>query len=257
MFVTAIIIAILIIYASKGFKDGAIRGISSFVGLCLVIYAAFMFKTPISEFMYSNFPFFDFGGAIKGLTILNIILYEMLAFVILASLFMVLYTLAINATGIIDRLVKLTVVLNLPLKIIGIIVGLVEGLVITFALLFVAMQIDTTRKFVVENKCAVMILRQTPILSDLSKPIYDSLNEIYTVAKDYKKIDDKNEANLKSLDILLKYKILDPTAASNLVYNSKLNIEGAKELVDKYQNQDSSNVKTDVQSSSTESTESN
>ena len=73
MFVTALIIAILIIYASKGFKDGAIKEVVGFIGMCLVIYASFMFKTPISEFMYANFPFFDFGGSIKGLTIINII----------------------------------------------------------------------------------------------------------------------------------------------------------------------------------------
>lgn len=234
MFVTAIIVAILVIYASKGFKDGALKEAVGFIGICLVIYAAFKFKTPISEFMYANFPFFDFGGAIKGLTILNIILYEMLSFVILASLFMVLYTIVINATGIIDKLVKITLVLEVPLKILGLFVGLIEGLVITFIVLFIAMQLDTTRKFVIENEYAVKILKQTPFLSDLSKPVYDSLDEIYGVVKDYKTIKDKDEANLKCLDILLKYKVLDANAANTLVEDSKIEIEGAQGVVNKY-----------------------
>ena len=196
---------------------------------------AFIFKTPVSVILYNHLPFFNFNGLLKGLTIVNIVIYELLAFVILAAAFMAILSAILSVTSIIDKLVKLTAVFEIPLKVLGILVGFVEGIVICFVVLFVGIQFDITRKPIMKNEYAVKILESTPVLSDQSKPIYDSLNEIYYVAKNYKKSDDKDKANLKCLDILLKYKVLDPEVANNLIVHGKINIEGASDVVKKYE----------------------
>ena len=82
MLVTGLIVALLIIYAFKGFKEGALVEFVNLVGVGLVVAAAFTFKTPISELLYTSLPFFDFKGIFSGLTILNIIIYELIAFCI-------------------------------------------------------------------------------------------------------------------------------------------------------------------------------
>jgi len=234
MLVSVLIISLLIIYAFKGFKEGALVGIVNFAGVVLVALAAFTLKTPISEILYTHLPFFDFNGIFKGLTILNIVIYELIAFCILASVLMILYTVILRTTKIIDRLIKATLILELPLKIIGIAVGFVEGVVVVFTILFVLLQINSTREYIENNDTAQNVLKNTPVLSEKSKPLSNSVNEIYEVAESYKDNTNKNEANLKSLDILLKYKVLNPNTAKGLVVSGKLNIDGADALIDKY-----------------------
>ena len=145
-----------------------------------------------------------------------------------------LYSVVLRGTKILDRLVKATLILELPLKIIGIALGFIEGVIVTFIILFVLMQINVTREYIKDNDAAQNVLKNTPLLSEAAKPISKSVNEIYTVAENYKDNTDKNEANLKSLDILLKYRIINPNTAKGLQISGKLNIKGAETLIEGY-----------------------
>lgn len=234
MFATVLVISLLIIYAFKGFKEGAIVEFVNLVGACLVLAGAFIFKSSVSEILYTYLPFLNFNGLFKGLTILNIILYELIAFCFLAGIFMLLYSVILRATKIFDKLVKATIVLALPLKIVGILIGFVEGVIVTFAILFVLNQISYTREYIEQSNAAQNILENTPLLSDASKPFSESVNEIYNIAEQYKDNNNKNEANLKSLNILLKYRILNPDTAKKLQVSGKLKIDGADKVIEGY-----------------------
>ena len=234
MFATVLVISLLIIYAFKGFKEGAIVEFVNLVGACLVLAGAFIFKSSVSEILYTYLPFLNFNGLFKGLTILNIILYELIAFCFLAGIFMLIYSVILRATKIFDKLVKATIVLALPLKIVGILIGFVEGVIVTFAILFVLNQISYTREYIEQSNAAQNILENTPLLSDASKPFSESVNEIYNIAEQYKDNNNKNEANLKSLNILLKYRILNPDTAKKLQVSGKLKIDGADKVIEGY-----------------------
>ncbi len=234
MFATVLVISLLIIYAFKGFKEGAIVEFVNLVGACLVLAGAFIFKSSVSEILYTYLPFLNFNGLFKGLTILNIVLYELIAFCFLAGIFMLLYSVILRATKIFDKLVKATIVLALPLKIVGILIGFVEGVIVTFAILFVLNQISYTREYIEQSNAAQNILENTPLLSDASKPFSESVNEIYNIAEQYKDNNNKNEANLKSLNILLKYRILNPDTAKKLQVSGKLKIDGADKVIEGY-----------------------
>ena len=66
------------------------------------------------------------------------------------------------------------------------------------------------------------------------EPVYSSLKEIYEVAEHYKDSTDRNQANLESLDILMKYKVIEAKNAQVLVDNGKLKIDGIEQVIEKY-----------------------
>ncbi len=232
--VDIIILILLFLYIAKGFHSGLIKELVTFVGGALVIIVAFLLKNPLSVYLYENLPFFKFTGDLAGISVLNVIVYELIAFLVVATVLLVVYKLVIKLTNVVETILKITVILEIPSKILGALVGLIEGVFVAFILLFISMQFDFTREYVSESKYGNMILTKTPILGNAISPVYDSLTEIYEVAENYKNSEDKTKANYESLEILLKYKVLDAENAQVLYDNKKLEIPGMEELIEKY-----------------------
>ena len=232
--VDILILILLLIYTVKGFKNGAIKELVTFVGGLAVIVIAYMLKNPISIFMYENMPFMNFGGILSGISVLNIIVYELLAFLLVAGLLLFIYKLIISFTNIIETILKATVILEIPSKIIGLIVGFIEGIVVVFILLFVMMQFNVTRDYIRESKLSENILTKTPILGNATSAVYNSLQEIYTLADTYKDSPNRDQVNLEALDILLKYKLIDTNNARVLVDTGKLTMPGVEDVINKY-----------------------
>ena len=74
--VDLIIIVLVLLGAFVGAKRGFTRELVSVIGFLVCIVLAFLFKNPIAAFLYDHLPFFSFGGIFKGVTALNILLYE-------------------------------------------------------------------------------------------------------------------------------------------------------------------------------------
>lgn len=233
--VDIIIIVVLLLYIAKGFSNGVLKELVTFVGGLGVIVIAFFLKNPVSVYMYENLPFFKFSGMLSGISVLNIIVYELIAFLLVATILMLIYQLILKFTNILEFIVKITFILELPSKLLGALVGLVEGIIIVFLTLFVCMQFELTVKYIDESKYGNVILSETPILSSAISPIYDSMKEIYKVAENYKGHTDKNQANLESLDILLKYNVITPQNAQVLVDNNKLTTPGVEDIIKKWE----------------------
>ena len=232
-----LIIILIILYPIKGFKNGAIKELVTFGGYLLVLVIAFLLKNPVSIFLYEHLPFLNFGGLFAGVSVLNIILYELIAFFAVATILMIFYRLIIMATNVIDMALKATVILEIPSKILGIIVGAIEGLVIVFILLFISVHWQYTKEYIDASKYGNVILKKSPILSDATNSVYSSIQEIHTLANEYKDSKDKEILNLQALNVLLKYKIIEPESAESLVKSGKLKIDGAEELIDSYNTQ--------------------
>lgn len=232
--VDILIIVFIIIFAVKGFINGAIHELVSFVGGFLVIVIAFILKNPLSVFLYQKLPFFKFGGIFSGLSVFNIIIYELISFLIVASILLLVYRIIVKISNIFETILKITIILEIPSKIIGLFIGAVEGLVFVFIALFIAMQFKVARDFMSDGKYIDLVLTKTPVLSNATKSLNTSVDEIYDVAEKYKDSKDRNQANLEALQILLKYKIISPDNAENLVKSGKLNIKGSDTLIEKY-----------------------
>ena len=77
-------------------------------------------------------------------------------------------------------------------------------------------------------------MNSTPYLSKKVKPLMKASEKILKIANDYKDQKDRNEANVKALDVLLKYKIISRDNAEYLVKTGKLKIKNIDKVIEKY-----------------------
>ena len=143
----------------------------------------------------------------------------------------------VKISGIVQKIVHMTVILWLPSKLIGAVVAFITGYVMVFVVLL-ALLIPLKDTDIFKNsKFANYIVYDTPILASSSANISTSINEIYELGEDLSKGDiSKNEANVKTMDILLKYKVVSAETARELVVLDKLDgISGLDKVIEKYE----------------------
>lgn len=203
------IILVLIAGALVGFKRGVIRSTISLVGTILVIILSFYLKNPVGAFLYTNMPFFKIG-----LLALNIIIYEVIAFLIVFSILSVILRIIIKVSGIIDKVLNITLVLALPSKIIGALVTFIEYYLFVFIALFMLKGIGVTSSLFEGSNLANKILTNTPVISDMVTDKYKAIDELISIEK--KNHENKREANEEAMDVLLKYNILSKKNADDL-----------------------------------------
>ena len=231
--IDVIIVLFLALGAVVGFKRGAIKSLVSFIGLVLALILAYFLKNPVSSLMYEFLPFFDFGGIFKGITVLNILLYEVLAyFLVLAILFIGVRLLSFVGNTI-EKALKFTIVLGIPSKIIGIFVGFIENYIYAFIILYCLSLPMFNISLIKESNLTNKMLNNTPLLSSaVSKPL-SAFVDVYDLSQKYDE-SSKNEFNKESLDVLLKNEIITVDSAEKLINKGKLKIDGAEEILNKY-----------------------
>lgn len=232
-----VIALVLIMSAIIGFKRGAIKEVVSLVGIIIVFILAFSLKGVLGNVLCKWLPFFNFAGNLEGVTVLNILLYQLIAFLIIYSLLFSVYMIVVKISGIVQKIVHMTVILWLPSKLIGAVVAFITGYVMVFVVLL-ALLIPLKDTDIFKNsKFANYIVYDTPILASSSANISTSINEIYELGEDLSKGDiSKNEANVKTMDILLKYKVVSAETAGELVVLDKLDgISGLDKVIEKYE----------------------
>ena len=233
--IDVIVILIILAGAVVGYKSGFTKQIISFFGFIIVIILSYLLKNYISELMYQYFPFFDFGGVFKGVTVLNILIYEVIAFFIVFSILMIVFKLVLFISKIFETLLKFTIVLGIPSKLLGALVGMVEYYIIAFFALYIL----TLPIFAIEgmenSKFKDPILKNTPVLSHYTKDglqVYEEFNEL----KDKYEVEQNvDEFNLEALDLFLKYKVITKDSVSKLVESKKLNIPNVDTVLSKYE----------------------
>lgn len=232
-----VIALVLIMSAIIGFKRGAIKEVVSLVGIIIVFILAFSLKGVLGNVLCKWLPFFNFAGNLEGVTVLNILLYQLIAFLIIYSLLFSVYMIVVKISGVVQKLVHMTVILWLPSKLIGAVVAFITGYVMVFVVLL-ALLIPLKDTDIFKNsKFANYIVYDTSILASSSANISTSINEIYELGEDLSKGDiSKNEANVKTMDILLKYKVVSAETARELVVLDKLDdISGLDKVIEKYE----------------------
>lgn len=232
-----VIVLILIMSAIIGFKRGAIKEIVSLVGIIIVFILAFSLKGVLGNVLCKWLPFFNFAGNLEGVTVLNILLYQLIAFLIIYSLLFSVYMIVMKISGIVQKIIHMTIILWLPSKLIGAVVAFITGYVMVFVvLLALLIPLKDTDMFR-GSKFANYIVYDTPILASSSENISTSINEIYTLGEDLSTGEiNKNQANLETMDILLKYKIVSPKTARELLALDKLDsIIGLEKVIEKYE----------------------
>lgn len=232
--IDVIIILIILSGAVIGYKSGFTKQLISFVGFIVVIILSYLLKNYVSELLYTYLPFFKFGGVLKGVSVLNIVLYEMIAFMIVFSLLMIVFKVVLFVSKVFETLLKFTIILGIPSKLLGAVVGMIEYSIIVF----IGLYILTLPIFQIEgmehSKFKDQILYKTPILSHYTKDGLKVFTKINTLKDKYEDSINANEFNLEALDLLLEYKVVTPKSVQKLLDSKKLEIDNVDSILNKY-----------------------
>lgn len=217
------LILILISFLIVGLKRGVIKELVSLVGIIVVFILSWQLKGIIGNFLCIYLPFFKFKGSIEGISSLNIMLYQLISFLIVFSILICIYTFTLKISRIVQKIVNATIILIIPSKILGGLVSLIKGYLIIFiisVLLIIPFgNIDMFRDSTMIN----FILYKTPLLSEYTNSFVKSVSRITELSK---QINDNqinsNEANKKAINIMLEYNVVDETTIEKLIIMKKI-----------------------------------
>lgn len=221
--VDVVIIMGLLLGGVTGAKNGFFRQSVVLIGTILCFILAWVFKNPIANFLSFTLPFFNFAGPFEGLTSLNIVMYQLIAFLLLLSLFSAILAIIIKATGVFEKILNFTIILGISSKILGFIVGVIEAYVIVFVVLFFVNQPAVNLEIVKESTFSPKIVNSSPGLSNIVGNMNDAVNDIYDITKDYNINQNTNSFNKKVINSLLEHKVIDKDYLDKLVSKGKIN----------------------------------
>ena len=112
--VDAIIILLILMGGIVGYKNGFIKEGMQFVGMLFIVIVSFLLKDSLMVLLYENLPFFNFFGFIKGISAINILFYQLIAFLIIFLALTFILKVLIVITGFIEWMLKLTIFLKIP-----------------------------------------------------------------------------------------------------------------------------------------------
>ena len=219
-----------------GWKNGVIKELVSFVGIIIVFIISYQLKGIVGNVLCKLLPFIKFKGILEGLSSMNILLYQAIAFLIVFSLLLGFYVVAVSISQFFQKIINYTIILLLPSKILGGIVGVIKTWMILFVILVVLIVPFHTFPIFSNSSLVNKILNETPILNKAVEPFTSATEDIYSLAKQVSKKEiTTNDANLRSIDVMLKYKIVDKRTIENLRDYRKLDdIKGLDNILKNY-----------------------
>lgn len=228
-----VILLVIVSGAVIGFKRGFTSQLVSSLGFFLVVIFSFLLKNIVSIFLYENLPFFGFGGVLKGVTVLNIALYEVIAFFVVMAVLIVILRILLAVTKIFEKALDFTIVLGIPSKIAGAVVGVIESYIWIFIILYVS-TLPIFGLDLNDSKYKNNILNKTPFLSGFIDNSLDVINEFALLKDKYEETPNGSEFNKETLELFLKYDVITVESVEKLVDKDKLKIDNINTILDKY-----------------------
>jgi len=210
-----------------GFRKGLIKSLVGFVGLVAIIIISYTLRAKLAGFLIDKMPFFNFGGSLEGLTALNILVYNVIAFIVIFVLLYCLLNIVMTITGLIDTILKFTVIWIIPSKIGGAIVGFLESWVFLYLAVFVLAQFGFSAGLVQDSKVSQIILDHTPIVGNYLGGAKKAAESIYTGIEKYTKDESKSkdDLNLYILQICINYNLVSADKATELMAIGKIQLD--------------------------------
>ncbi len=228
-------IAIILLIIASGFvgiERGIIKEGVMLAGTLLVYFVAFLLKGPLGLLLCKLLPFYGFNGLVT----LNIIIYQLLAFFIVALILFSIYNVVLKCTGVVQKLIDLSVILTIPSKILGFIVGIIEGYIIIFILLLVLSVPLRNVDYFINSKGVDIVMNHSPILSS-------SFEGVSTTLEDLEKITHRvvsGDTNISQINIdivkdLIDCNIISKKDTLDIIETGKLSeVVGLEDFVKSY-----------------------
>lgn len=218
------IILLLMLSVVVGYKKGVFKEVVLFAGTIIVYIVAFLLKDKIGIILCKILPFFD----IKGLVSLNILIYQLIAFVLIAGLLFGVLAIILKVTGILQKAADISIILSLPTKILGGVFGLINGYIVIFVILLVCSIPFRNNEIFSSSYINNKILKSTPILTDSFGKVDDV---ILSVIKLQEKKNSMNSINIDLLNLYLEYDIIGENDLKEIIKTGKLNyIDGIEKF---------------------------
>lgn len=230
--VDIVILLLIAMGAIIGFKEGGIKGATAFIGTLLTFILAWLFKDTLAAFLYDNLPFITFRGKFFGLDTMNILFYELVAFAIVFAILTFVFRILLVVTGLIEKLLKLTIFLSIPSKIFGIFVGAIEAYFYIFLALIVLNLPFLNLTIIKESKVANFMLNHTLILSNISERMVNTYDSVYDIIEN-KNTNSITETNEKIVILFLDNKVITVENLEKLINKNKITINN-KSILDNY-----------------------
>ena len=135
--VDIIILVVIALGGYIGYKKGFLSQLVSLVGFIIVLIGAFLLKNPVSQFLYNNLPFFKFGGILEGVTVINIILYEVVAVVLTALVLWGILKIVTILFNKISSALNEIFIFEMLSQLGGCFLGLIENYIVVFLCLYI------------------------------------------------------------------------------------------------------------------------
>lgn len=220
--ISLIIILIFISDIRAGYKKGFLQTAIKFLISLIAMVLAYFLKTPLSSFLYLNFPFFELGGIFKGVTSINILIYEIISFFVLYVLIMIILSIINGILKLDEKLIRFVAIIGVPNRIAGALFGALKSIIFLYfglSLLFVGTNFT---KIDVGTSLGDYIV-DFPLLKNTFGSVVDSFDEITELAVEYENIQDKEELNEDAINILLEYDVITEENLELLIESGKIN----------------------------------
>ncbi len=228
-FVDLILFFLVILFTIIGWKKGVIRSVVRLVGLIMIAIIAYQLKTPLASFLIGFMPFFNFAGVFQDVTAINILFYHAVSFVFVFIMLYSILNIVISLAGLLDKLLKATIILYLPDKILGAVVGFVEGVVFAFVVIFTMAQMPNLQEYVAESSYASRVLNRTPIIRTVLAPTTNITEEIIEITEEFKDAStdtEKEKYHIEVLNVMIKYSLVTKEEAQRLIDEEKIYLPG-------------------------------
>lgn len=220
--VDIVILIFLAFGALLGFKRGFTHQLVSLVGIFAIIILSYLLKNPVSVFLYNNLPFLNFGGIFKDISVINILVYEIIAFFVIFVLLALVFKILLKVTKGFEKILKWTIILGIPSKILGAVLGIVQNLIYVFVVIYILNLPTVNVNIIEDSKVANTILNKTPILTNICDKTLVVFNEVSALSKEYENTDNVTEFNQKALNIMIDNGVITKENAQNLIDKGKL-----------------------------------
>ena len=229
----------IIFFAIVGFNNGFFKSIINIIGFIVSLFVTHILRATVAELLIVNLPFLDVGSFLKTAPALNILLYQLLAFILLFVIAELVYNLLISILGLSDLALRLGVKTGIVSKILGIFSGVIEGVLIIFLCVFILSQPFIKLNISDNSTVAKDILKRIPFVSDWNSDfinVFDGIQEL---------TDSETITNANVLTLFLNEKMVTKDTVKKLLELHKINSdEDIEKLVNDNANVNNNNENT-------------
>lgn len=220
------IIIFILFGAVLGFKRGFTKEVVKAAGFLIIVVLAYLLKNPLSVLLYEHLPFFHIG-ILKGVEVLNILVYEFLAFIIVLIILSIILKVVLMATSMFEKILTATIILGIPSKIAGALVGILHHYIVAFIILTILSLPVFNVGIVKDSSLREKIVNDTPLLSIAVDKSMSVINEFMDLKERY---DDKTvseqEFNCGAVQLFTKYEVISQESLQKLIDAGKVDYTG-------------------------------